>query len=287
MSFFHKALGCSYPVLRANKILSEKIRFGNRARLRVLLYHDIPQSSFNDFSRHMGFIAKHWDFIDPALFASIIDGKEKIERDSVLLTFDDGFISNRMVAEEVLNKLGIKALFFVVSDFVDLADAAASKDFVARTICPKLSPEQVPESMLNMGWEDLEALLEQGHTIGGHTKTHARLSDIADNQVLYEEIENSADHLEQRLDVPIEHFAYTFGDLGSMSREAMMVAQNRFKYIYSGVRGNNARNIPTSLMYRDSIAPTAKNALVGSLLEGGADFRYRSSAAVLNSWMIE
>ena len=262
--------------------------FGARdKRLRVLLYHDVPVKQYPDFIRQLDFISKYWNFVSPNIFSEMIDGNEPVKKDSVLLTFDDGFISNRSVAEEILNKLGIKALFFVVSDFIELEDQELSRSFVAQTICPRLSADQIPDSMMNMRWSDLEALLEQGHMIGGHTKTHSRLSKITEKVLLHEEIESSADRLEKHLGVNIDHFAYTFGDIGSVTPEAMMVARNRFKYIYSGLRGNNAQDIPTSLRYRDSIAPTAKNAFVGSLLEGGADFRYRSSAAVLNSWMIE
>ena len=39
-----------------------------------------------------------------------------------------------------------------------------------------------------MSINDLKILLNNGHTIGGHTKTHARLSQIKDENKLVNEI---------------------------------------------------------------------------------------------------
>lgn len=52
----------------------------------------------------------------------MLAGDETINGRNLLLSFDDGFASNRDVAEKILNPLDIKALFFVVSDFVNLKD---------------------------------------------------------------------------------------------------------------------------------------------------------------------
>ena len=50
----------------------------------------------------------------------MISGSEPIQGNNLLITFDDGLISNRIVAEKVLNPLGINAIFFVVTDFIDI-----------------------------------------------------------------------------------------------------------------------------------------------------------------------
>ena len=48
--------------------------------------------------------------------------------DNLMITFDDGFFSNRDIAEKILNPMGIQALFFVVSDFVNIDDHDEAKD---------------------------------------------------------------------------------------------------------------------------------------------------------------
>ena len=103
-----------------------------------------------------------------------------------------------------------------------------------------------------MNWDDLSALLEQGHTIGAHTKSHARLSTISDTEELKSEIVYSADLIEKKLGIEIEHFAYTFGDINSINQQAIDIARIRFRYIYSGIRGlNRAGNYG---IYRDTSA---------------------------------
>jgi peptidoglycan/xylan/chitin deacetylase (PgdA/CDA1 family) len=203
----------------------------------------------------------------------------------LLLTFDDGFASHRRVAEQVLKPMGIRALFFAVSDFVAVVDRDDAREFIARNIYPGLRAADLPTHWFNMGWSDLEALLEQGHSIGGHTGTHARLSQIDMETELEREIVDSANTLARHLGTAIDHFAYTFGDARSFSPGALAVARRRFRFIYSGLRGDNARVESPWTLRRDAASPQDPLALLGAYLEGVADFHYARSRAQLASWV--
>ena len=180
--------------------------------------------------------------------------------------------------------MGIQALFFIVSDFMSLQNQEDAIDFISKNIQPGSQPIDLPETWNNMTQKDLEALLEQGHTIGAHTKTHARLSNIKVEKNLQEEIISCADILEKKLGVPIDHFAYTFGDLASFSEEALLIAKRRFRFIYSGLRGDNSQSTVPYAIKRDSAATqdarsnysVFSNSLLGSILEGTADFKYKN-----------
>jgi peptidoglycan/xylan/chitin deacetylase (PgdA/CDA1 family) len=252
--------------------------------MRVLLYHDIAPQEHVYFERQLGWLSRHWTFISPEKFAAVISGKETIQNKSLLLTFDDGFSSNLEVAQKILNPMGIKALFFVVSDLVAIEDREEARQFIVRHIQPGLSMEKLPPYLNSMKWSDLELLLEQGHTIGAHTRSHARLSGISSSDVLEDEIVSSADSMGNHLGVNIEHFAYTFGDLASFSYQALKIAQKRFRYVYSGLRGNNVHGTSSFAIRRDALTPTDPHALVGAFMEGGADFLYRSSLNHLEDW---
>ena len=89
----------------------------------------------------------------------------------------------------------------------------------------------MPKHWKNMDWNDLESLLDNHHTIGSHTATHAKLSAILSNEKLKYEIIDSADIIESKLGSKIDHFAFTFGNSESMSHEAIKLAKKRFKYI--------------------------------------------------------
>lgn len=128
-----------------------------------------------------------------------------------------------------------------------------------------------------MNWDDLAALLEQSHSIGAHTASHARLSLINDKDQLEFEIISIADVIDKKLGLNTEHFAYTFGDLASFSQEALTVAKQRFSYIHFGLRGNNIDiNFPFGIS-RDSIDAQTPLFKMGTFLEGAADSLYSGS----------
>jgi peptidoglycan/xylan/chitin deacetylase (PgdA/CDA1 family) len=148
-----------------------------------------------------------------------------------------------------------------------------------------LSEIEVPSHWINMSWEDLAFLVDSGHTIGAHTAHHARLSEIPAKELAVE-IVQSADLLEKKLGICVEHFAYTFGDLASFSPVALALARVRFPFIYTGLRGNNDVGVAPWAIRRDAIDPTNSNALVGAYLEGGADFLYAKSLRTYESWRV-
>lgn len=261
------------------------IKLGRRpsARLRVLLYHDIAPHHEASFDVQLRWLAKSWQFVTPQQFSEILDGVLPLKHDSLLLTFDDGFLSNRGVAERILNPLKIRALFFIVSNFAKLSTEDDWRRFVAQNIDPGLRPEDVPFSKQNMSIDDLKFLNNTGHSIGAHTADHIRLSDTLSDG-LNREIVGSADYLEQKLGIKIEHFAYTFGDLSSFTPEALVVARRRFKYIHTGLRGDNLPITPPWAIRRDSSSPTDPLHLLGALLEGGADRLYLMNMKKYESW---
>src|SRR3989344_652710 len=198
MSLHHHLLAGTYYPIKLAKAIGRPLGLVSTDCLRVLLYHDIAPQNQVRFAAQLRWLARSWDFISPERFAAMVSGEESIRGRNLLLTFDDGFASNRVAAEKVLNPMGIQALFFVVSDFVALADRDEARHFIAQHILPGSRAEDLPAHWHNMGWTDLEALMQQGHTIGAHTRTHARLSEIDAESDLEREIIAGADTLAQR-----------------------------------------------------------------------------------------
>ena len=284
MRLLHHALAATYPALNLLRKVKQFTGFNGSKHLRVLLYHDIAPEEHKDFERQLGWLSRRWTFISPEHFAAVINGEKTIQNNSLLLTFDDGFTSNLTVTQKILNPMGIQAVFFVISDLVAIEDHEEALQFIVSHVMPNTTKYNLPTYLDNMKWSDLEVLLEQGHTIGAHTRTHARLSEISSSSGLADEIVTSAESLENHLGIHIEHFAYTFGDLSSFSSQALLVAQKRFRYVYSGLRGNNSVGTSSFAIRRDSLKPSDSHALVGAFLEGGADFLYRPSLNQLEDW---
>ncbi|HEU5243430.1 MAG TPA: polysaccharide deacetylase family protein [Gaiellaceae bacterium] len=117
----------------------------------------------------------------------------------VSLTFDDGVASQR-VAAELLAARGFTGTFYVSSGLV------GSKGY--------------------LGWDDLRALREQGHEIGGHTRHHTHLPALTVDEARRQIESDRAALLERELD-PVT-FAYPYGEssaeVRSIVREAGYIA---------------------------------------------------------------
>ena len=284
MSILHSMLACSYPLLNTSNKVLKYLKLGPSGNIRILLYHDIPLKEQPLFSAQLQWLAQRWTFITPEQFVSMQTGSQQISGNNLLLTFDDGFYSNRRIVEEVLNPRGIKAIFFINSDFIDLIEESDCRSFVSKNYWPGMSDEEVPKHLHNMSWDDLKYLIDSGHTIGAHTRTHARLSELKQENEIEEEIIRDANKLESKLGVPIDHFAFPFGNLSSFSPSALSVAMQRFRFIYSGLRGANASGVPPWALRRDAINPSNSFRLIGALLEGGADIFYSRDISKFQSW---
>lgn len=275
----------SYPLIRLKNNFNSSFNSNYCSPLRTLIYHDISPELHESFFEQIKWLQESWKFVSPHEFTNLISGEISIREPSLLLTFDDGFYSNRTVVEKILNPLGIKALFFIVSEFAELGSKDDWRGFVSKHIWPGLKESEVPDHWNNMSWRDLEFLLDSGHTIGAHTAHHARLSKVSGLE-LEGEIVESADLIENKLGISLVHFAYTFGDLASFSPKALALARQRFQFIYTGLRGNNSLGVPSWAIRRDPVQVTDSLLLIGAYLEGGADFLYSRSLKTYESWGI-
>lgn len=269
-----------------SKVIRSKVRmFRTPNNVRVLAYHDVNQGESDRFRMQIECIQRKWDFMSPEVFRVGLTSSKTLSGRQVLLTFDDGFESNYRVAQEILNPLGIKAIFFVVPDFVNTVGVENQRQFVETRLYPGEAARSIPSGLRSMTWDQIRELSNQGHVIGCHTRTHARLSELHEEKLLVEEIVASGDEIEQRLGVKVEDFAFTFGTLASFSPQALSVAATRYKYIYSGLRGSNTLGVSPLAIRRETVHPWDSKGFALGVLDGVADFQYRSSVKVLDGWV--
>jgi len=292
LSFHHQLLRIVSPFDQGIRLIGKSLGVSFKSQLRVLAYHDIPPNQEKYFLEQIYWLRKNWNIISPSEFELMLSGVVPIIGNNLLITFDDGFKSNRVIAERVLNPLNIKAIFFVISDFVGLDNDAEAKDFIAKRIMPGNQADDIPENITNMQWSDLEELLEAGHTIGCHTKTHERLSNNLSASELAKEIVFSAEKINQKLGIEVNNFAYTYGDIHSFNQEALNIAMNNFDFVFSGIRGNNAYDVSQFTIRREASAYQTstneykifRNEVLGMLLKGVFDFRYSKARQTIDLW---
>ena len=168
----------------------------------ILLYHGLtdicPGSMYEKrkdrFYRDMEYIRDNFDVISLLELQDIIDNKKTLSRNTIVITFDDGMLSNYNIAVPILKEFGFPATFFIISDKPENDDWF-------------MNWEQIKE--LSQVTKDGEYLF----TIGSHSKTHEwpGLQDLAGDALRYE-LEES----KRLIDIAIEPrrcetFAVPFG----------------------------------------------------------------------------
>lgn len=102
----------------------------------------------------------------------------------VLMTFDDGDITNYTKAYPILKEFGMKAYFFIIGEWVG-------------------KPEY-------MGWKEIGELKDAGMMIGSHGMTHRLLTALTDGD-LDRELRESKRILEERLKAPVDSISIPRG----------------------------------------------------------------------------
>jgi len=251
-------------IIIASLLRIRSIFFKKKPEVCIVTLHNISEKQFKWFEDFIDFIDKKYGFINPNDF--LAEGRKA--NNGVLLTFDDGFRSNRVVAESILKKYDVKAVFFITEKFVGLKKIDSiifsQKNFYPNS---KISQEQAQDNMA-MSWSDVDWLASNGHTIGAHTATHKMLSKIDDLDLLRDEIQTSADRLEKKIKSRVSMFAFPFGTPNSVSINAFELSKNRFDYVFSNVRGGVNKSPDNYFLFRQNIVPGDPLWLIEMIIDG-------------------
>ena len=247
--------------------------------LVFLTLHNLESSEYGWLCNVLDYLQHSCDFIDIKDIENTEQFSTKGTRSKIILTFDDAFKCHKTIATECLEPRNIKALFFVPTGFVGLSGNTAF-EFARVNFFPKRKPDELNLNDYDaMTWDDLDSLIARGHTVGGHTKNHPDLSQ-APQRVLEQEIVDSADILEDKLQVKINHFAYPFGSVESISKSSFVLAKKRFKFAYSNVRGLYEKSPSKHFIFRQNIVPRSPIWLIKAIVEGRLDIVYRKQIAL-------
>jgi len=107
------------------------------------------------------------------------------ERPDVVITFDDGHLSNYTLALPVLEQLGFPAYFFVTTNFIE-------------SRANHCRPQQ------------LKNLVDAGMVVGSHGVSHQFLADLTDTETKFE-LRHSRDQLQSWINTDIHSFSFPGG----------------------------------------------------------------------------
>ena len=171
----------------------------------------------------------------------------------------------------------------MINDFLMIRNKNDAKKFIRQRLFPN-QKVKINRATKNLNIKHLKYLKENGHTIGWHTKTHARCTDLSSPADLFNEIVLSSKKLEKKLNFKFDDFAFTFGNYKSINSVALNFANKNFNYVYSGLRGNNLVSQKKFIIRRDVINFDFSHKLIDFFLNGYGDFLYSGKLKVIDAW---
>ncbi len=171
-------------------------------RLPILSYHSVnndPNRGYNSlspalFEEHLAYLTTNHRVVPLREVAEALLHDKALPANSVALTFDDGLRDTFEVVFPLLNYYQAHATVFVVTGFLD-----GEVNFPEDPCWKPMTWAQAQEM-------DASLLVE----IAAHTHTHARLSKL-DHMEVVREVEKSKAMLEEKLQRPVDLFAYPYG----------------------------------------------------------------------------
>lgn len=212
-------------------------------RAAILIYHHIDPHQPGEnadtramtvspaaLDRQLRYLSEHGYAVVP--YGDVVDcvtRRTPLPPHAVVITFDDGWASQYRNALPLLEKYGMTATFFVVTDYVTERSGGGI-----------------------LSWEQIRALDAKGMTIASHSRTHPFLSKIWDAGRLRYEVAGSKKVLEDHLHKPALFFAYPFGSYDRRTVEAVKAAK------YAAARGtyDGTRHQPSDLFVMKGIYVT-------------------------------
>ncbi len=178
------------------------------AYISVLLYHRFDESRFPStttssaqFEQHMAYLKLHgYKVLSLDQLAECVEGRRALPDRGVVITIDDGFISEFNKAVPILRKYGYPFSIFVFTHAVG--------------------------RMNYMSWEQLRQMESWGGQAGCHSYLHPRLINLIGKE-LHKEIVGSKAEMEKNLGHKVSYFAYPYGQYNEAVRSVARSAGYR------------------------------------------------------------
>lgn len=206
--------------LESNRIINNII-YNNFPSAKILLYHCVTDTdtdslciSKTNFVDQITFLKKEYKIISIYDFQQHLQ-ENNLEKKTILLTFDDGYLDNYENVYPIIKKLGVPVTIFV-SNYILQKKIRTLASF--------------SKKMLEMKKSNLV-------TFGAHTKSHRKLSDLKLCEQRLEIISNKL-FLQKLIKEKIKFFAFPYGQRGDYSDATLdIIKQSGFKLALTAYPG--------------------------------------------------
>lgn len=217
-----------------------RMRPGFRHAFRILTYHRISEHpsdshglSIAHFKQQLGFLADNYPVVDlHELTTKLISGSCP-PKDSIALTFDDGYRECGSVVREVLERHRLPATFFVVTGILDGEVPICNNAY--------------------LNWDEVKQLHTAGFAIGSHSRRHVSLGEL-DLSTVQGDLTTSWSRIREELGTPPSGLAYPYGTMRDFSPCVAEIArQVGYHYAITAIHGLNHAYCDPFTLKRTSI----------------------------------
>jgi peptidoglycan/xylan/chitin deacetylase (PgdA/CDA1 family) len=170
-------------------------------KIFIVTYHSVQDWEYvhsihkQVFERQLRHLKSKFDILTFDEFIEVVAEQKTLERDAVLITFDDGVQDNYTNAFPILKKLNVPAVIFVCTGIVG-KDHSGPRGYVFRFL----------------EWKEMREMQESGLvSIQSHTHLHPLLTQVSAD-VVREEFQVSKKEIEEHLGISPRALAYPKGD---------------------------------------------------------------------------
>ena len=265
-----------------NRIIKNKNNF-----LYVINYHSTYPEDKKNFINQIIFFKKYFDFVDEHSLLKKNKKKFQNNKPKILLTFDDGHISNLNILK-ILEKYKINPIFFIPYAFINRKKEAnimkenliTNKKF---NIISNIKKDKKNKyETLSMNFCDLKNIVKKKYSIGCHGYNHIRLSNQLNKFELKKEIIISKKLLENKLKVKINSFAWIIGDHNSYSKKAAEMINKNFRLSFATGCEAQVLEKKISKIHRFNIESFFPLNRVAFILSGVYEFMYKKKRKNIN-----
>lgn len=219
--------------------------------LVVVCMHSTPADRLSDFEQLVKKLLRVFKPFSPDDVAQYFAHKDSFQSGPyILFTFDDG-LKNNLHSAEVLKQLGVKALYFLVPDFIAASDGEQYyRTYIRPVVDVHIDHEK--EDVTPMGLPDLQKLVDLGHSVGFHTKSH-RLSGNMTTTEIATELRDVNGVLHQFESHTKHHFASPNNTSISVNSACKEEIAKQFVLHYTTFPGLNAKDGAAQLILRRNI----------------------------------
>ena len=203
--------------------------FASGAFLRVVNWHNTPESERSTLRAELSWYLDHWDPVLPEDLDKLFEtGQWDRSRPGFIPVFYDGYLNNATVAAPVCDELGITAWFFPPTAFLSVAPEEQQAYADAHDIT--LVPEERDQPTLAMTWDHLEAISRR-HVVAAHTANHTQARHIVTAEDVEREVLEPVRLITQVTGKRPPAFAWLYGtafDPDSLAGRAVLDAGVRY-----------------------------------------------------------